>query len=113
MHITIEEAISLLDVWRTQETVLDIHFSCAGNRRELHETVVGIKGGVVNLSGAEGATRLDLTGAEFNGDRRCPPNSNHGAYLVCEYANGDRWSFYAPRPFDFEPRIPPVERRRR
>ena len=39
---------------------------------------------------------MDLSGADFNGDRRSPPNANHGAYLVCEFRNEDRWSFYAP-----------------
>ena len=113
MHIAIDEAIAILDSWRTAETPLDIHVSGAGHGRKLHVAVIGISGTVVSLAGNEGETQLDLAGATFNGDRRVSLNSNYGAYLVCEYENGDFWSFYAPRPLNIEAGIPSFERRRR
>jgi hypothetical protein len=115
MHITIDEAIAILDSWKTDETLLDVHVSSAGHGRKLHAAVIGISGTVVSLAGNEGETKLDSAGATFNGDRRASLNSNYGAYLVCvcEYGNGDFWSFYAPRPLDIETRIPSSERRRR
>ncbi len=112
MHITIDEAIAILDNWKTGETPLDVHVSRVGEGRKLQTTVVGISGTVVSLGGNEGETKLDLTGASFNGDRRASASSNYGA-LVCEYGNGDFWSFYAPRPLNIEARIPASERRRR
>ena len=110
MHITINEAIAILDSWTTGETLLDVHVSRVGHGQRFQATVVGISGTVVCLSadGNEGETELDLTGASFNGDRRASPNSIYGAYLVCEHGNGDFWSFYAPRPFANEARIPPL-----
>ncbi len=112
MHITIDEAIAILDSWKTAETLLDVHVSGAGQGRKLHVAVIGISGTVVSLAGNEGETKLDLAGATFNGDRRASPNSHYGAYLVCEYGNGDSWSFYAPRPLAIEARILSFERRR-
>jgi hypothetical protein len=112
VHITIDEAIAIFDRWKTDETTLDVHVSSTGHGRNLQTTVVGISGSVVLLRGSEGETQVDLAGATFNGDRRPSPNSHYGAYLVCEYGNGDFWSFYAPRPFAMEPRIPSFERRR-
>ena len=56
-----------------------------------------INGSVINFDAGGEEIEIDLDGAEFNGDRRSPPNSSHGAYLICEYRNGDRFSFYAPR----------------
>jgi hypothetical protein len=113
MHIRLDEAIALLNSWKTDEIVLDIHVSRAGHNGQLQATVTGIDGAVVDLNGPEGEMHVDLSGAEFNGDQRAPANSSRGAYLICEYPKGDRWSFYAPRSSGFEPRIPAVERRRR
>src|ERR1700675_1210267 len=112
MHITSDEAIAILDSWKTGETLLDVHVSRVGHGQRFQATVVGISGTVVRLGGNGGETELDLTGASFNGDRRVSPNSIYGAYLVCEFGNGDFWSFYGPRPLSIETRIPPSERRR-
>lgn len=98
MHITIDEAIAILDSWRTAETPLDVHVSGASHGRKLHLAVIGISGTVVSLAGNVGETKVDLAGATFNGDRRASANSQYGAYLVCEFGNGGFWSFYAPRP---------------
>jgi hypothetical protein len=57
---------------------------------------MGINGAVINFEADGEKIAIDLDGAEFNGDRRPPPNPSHGGYLICEYRNGDRFSFYAP-----------------
>jgi hypothetical protein len=99
MHINREEAISILEMWRTAGTVLQLSGSCSGTNQKLTVQVAGIREEVVTLSGGGAVTmEISLSTAEFNGDRRgSPPRSSHGAYLVCEYQNGDRYSFYAPR----------------
>jgi hypothetical protein len=113
MNITFDEAVSLLDTWKTAGTVLRVHLSRAGNSRELQATIKDIQGAIVRVSASVGGeeTEVDLTGAEFNGDRRLAPNSSQGAYLVCEYRNGDRFSFYAPRPVPTKPGGQSTERR--
>src|SRR5208283_4028780 len=98
MHITLGEAISLLDSWKATGTVLRVRLFRAGQGRELQAKVKDISSAVVNFDAGGEEIAIDLDGAEFNGDRRAPPNSNHGAYLICEYRNGDRFSFYASRP---------------
>jgi hypothetical protein len=112
MHITLDEAIVILESWKTGETLLDVHVSIAGHGRKFQATVISIRGEVVSLSGTEGETEVDLAGATFNGDRRASPNSHYGAYLICEYGNGDFWSFYAPRRLGIESSTPSIERRR-
>ena len=113
MHIALDEAISLLDSWKATGTVLRVHlFRRAGHSREVRATVKDINGSVINFDADGEKIAIDLGGAEFNGDRRAPPNSSHGAYLVCEYRNGDRFSFYAPRPAQQETGRQSTERRR-
>jgi hypothetical protein len=56
MHITIDEAIAILDSWKTPETLLDVHVSGAGHGRKLQVAVIGISGTVVSLGGNEGET---------------------------------------------------------
>jgi hypothetical protein len=111
MHITLDEAVSLLDSWKTTGTVLRVHLFRAGQSREVHATVKGTNGAVLNLDANGEEIVIDLDGAEFNGDRRSAPYSNHGAYLVCEYRNGDRLSFYAQRAAQQETKQS-IERRR-
>jgi hypothetical protein len=112
MHIELNEAISLLDSWKATGTVLRMHLFRAGQSRELQAKVKDINDAVINIDAHGEAIAIDLDGAEFNGDRRSPPSSNHGAYLVCEYRSGDRFSFYAPRPALDETGNQSIERRR-
>jgi hypothetical protein len=42
MHLTTEEALSLLDIWRTERTVLQVYFSGVSASRELQATVSAI-----------------------------------------------------------------------
>jgi len=98
VNISAEEALALLNAWKTEGVVVRAYFS--GRRapdQELQSTVAAINGSTVTLATASEEIKVDLSGADFNGDRRSPPNANHGAYLVCEFRNEDRWSFYAPR----------------
>jgi hypothetical protein len=97
MHITSDEAISLLDNWKMAGTVLRVYLSNSGIVRELQATVIAIRDGFVDLSVGSEEIKIDLKRAEFNGDTKGPDSSDYGAYLVCEYPSGDRYSFYAPR----------------
>jgi hypothetical protein len=112
MHITLEEAISLLDNWKQMGTLLRVRCSSPGDLRELQATVESVKDGVAELGSGSEEIKIDLHGAEFNGDRRESARSDYGAYLVCEYRNGDRYSFYAPRTKESERPNHSNERRR-
>jgi hypothetical protein len=108
MHLTVEEALSLLKSWESDQTVLRIHFSGSKSSREVQASIRLVGARVRLLAGAE-EVDIDLADAEFNGDRRSPPNASHGAYLICEFKSDDRLSLYAPR----IKAIPPeVDRRR-
>lgn len=88
MHISLEEAISLLDEWRKTGIVLRVHFSPTGGHQDLQAIVRELRATVVALYAGAERLDVDLQGASFNGDSRAP------AYLVCEFRNGDRCSFY-------------------
>ena len=111
MHIAVNEAVSLLNSWKSSETVLKAHLFRAGQSRGVQATVKAINGAVINFDADGEEIAIDLNGAEFNGDRRSAPTLIHGAYLVCEYRNGDRFSFYAPRPTQEEIEHQSTERR--
>jgi hypothetical protein len=110
MHIALEEAIALFESWRATATVLKVFAPSAGKSRELQGTVSSVKGPLIEITEGENKFEVNLADAEFNGDRRAAPNSKHGAYLVCEYRNGDRWSFYSPLPAKQEA-VPNPDRR--
>ena len=80
MHITLEEAISLLDNWKLMGTLLRVRCSRPDGLRELKATVKSIKDGVAELSAISEEMKIDLHGAEFNGDRRESARSDYGAY---------------------------------
>jgi len=111
MHITLEEAISLLDNWKQTGTLLRVCSSRSGDLWELQATIKSVKDGVAELTAGSDEMKIDLHGAEFNGDRRESARSDYGAYLVCEYRNGDRYSFYAPRTKESERTNQSTERR--
>ena len=97
MNIPAEEAMSLLDSWRNEMTPLKIHSSRSGVRQDLQGVIQDLKRHVVVVSSESGNLQVDLEGAEFNGDKSAPASSNYGAYLICEFRNGDRCSFHALR----------------
>jgi hypothetical protein len=110
MHISLEEAIAFFESWRATSTVLKVYAPSTGKSRELQGTVSSVKGPRIEIADGENKLEVNLADADFNGDRRAAPNAKHGAYLVCEYRNGDRWSFYSPLPAKQE--VPPSPDRR-
>jgi hypothetical protein len=97
MYISLEEAVALIDIWKNNRTTLQLSLTRSKQNQRGHATVEDRNGAsfVLGLNGDN--VTVDLTGAEFNGDSREGANSNYGAYLVCEYRNGDICSLYAPR----------------
>ena len=94
MNITSEEAFSLLEGWRNAGTPLLVHLS--GRQQAIQVAIGALAGTVITIISGSENLEIDLQGAEFNGDGH-PRSSNHGAYRVCEFRNGDRCSFYVPR----------------
>ena len=97
MHIDLTEALALLQSWKEAETELQLSSFAGGKARKLATKVLAVNGNTVVLADPQGHLEVDLSAAEFNGDRRSPANSNQGPYLVCEFRNDDRWAFQAPR----------------
>jgi hypothetical protein len=98
MHISSEEAMSLLIGWRNEGTPLEVRLSRSGAREEVRGTIRELRETIVEVFSDSGKLQVDLQGAEFNGDKSAPASSNYAAYLVCEFPNGDRSSFYVLRP---------------
>jgi hypothetical protein len=88
MNISFAEAFSLLEAWRDANTPLRVHFS----GKESQATIGAIAGTVVSLVTGVETLRIDVEGADFNGDPG-PKGWKQAAYLVCEFRNGDRCSF--------------------
>jgi hypothetical protein len=87
MHISLEEALLLLNSWRNQGTRLRIHGSGAELLQDLRGTIRELNGTIVEVCDDKRKLQVDLQGADFNGDVSSP------AYLVCEFRNGGRYSF--------------------
>lgn len=97
MNITAKEAMSLLESWKNEKTSLKVHSSRSGVQQDSRGVVQDLKRKIVFVSSEAGNLQIDLEGAEFNGDRFVPASSSYGAYLICEFRNGDRCSFHALR----------------
>jgi hypothetical protein len=97
MHISFEEAMSLLITWRNEGTPLEVRLSRSGGREDVRGTIRELRETIVEVFSDSGQLQVDLKGAEFNGDKSAPASSNYAAYLVCEFPNGDRSSFYVLR----------------
>ena len=92
MHIPLDEALVLLNSWKNKGTRLRVHASGAGIRQDLPQgTIRGLRGTIVEIGDDETKLEVDLKDAEFNGDWSPP------AYLICEFRDGGRYSFYALR----------------
>jgi len=88
MHIRQDEALALLSKWEDRKTALQLKISHLGVLRELRGCTIGkLEGTAVEVVEGEVALKLDVQGAEFNGGDSPRP------YLVCEFRNGDRYSF--------------------
>jgi hypothetical protein len=97
MNVSAQEAMSLLDSWKNEMTPLKIHSSRSGVRQDLQGVIQDLRGQIAVISSDSEKLQIDLEGAEFNGDKSAPASSNYGAYLICEFRNGDRCSFHALR----------------
>jgi hypothetical protein len=97
MHLSREEAVSILETWKNEATSLRVYFSRSGANREFHAIIRTITRSAVELDAGSEILHVDLEGAEFNGDTNAAASSDYKAYLVCELPNGDRCYFYAPR----------------
>jgi hypothetical protein len=92
MHISSDEAIWMIEKWRDTSASLRVHLR---DRREpLHATVESVSGTVVRLIAGGDKFAIDIQGADFNGDDRSRDETGKPAYLVCEFSDGDRCSFY-------------------
>ena len=91
MHIPLDEALVLLNGWRNEGTPLRIHVSASGPPQALRGTIQELNGTVVEVHDDRTKLKVDLQGAQFNGDWSPP------AYLICEFRNQGRYSFYVLR----------------
>jgi hypothetical protein len=91
MRIPLDEALVLLTGWRNEGTPLRIHVSGAGPPQELRGTIQELNGTVVEVRGDRTKLKVDLRRADFEGDWSPP------AYLICEFRNRGRYSFYVMR----------------
>jgi hypothetical protein len=98
MHISPDEARQVLERWKAQGTPLLAHLS--GRQKPVRAKLESLTGNTVQLTSGSENLVLDLQGAEFNGDDR----AKNGAYLVCEFRNGDRCSLYAQEADSGKPR---------
>jgi hypothetical protein len=97
LHLSADEAFSLLDSWKQAGTQLEVHMIRSGNRTEVSGAIRARKDFLIELASDTGVLRVDLQGAEFNGDPHPPKNSIYDSYLTCEFRNDDRCAFYVPR----------------
>jgi hypothetical protein len=96
MNISLGEALATLSEWKNAGCSLQVHSIKAGQRQEFSGRIEAIKGAIVTIA-SKPSFQVDLQNAEFNGGEAPSISSKHGAYLVCEFSNGDRCSFYLPR----------------
>src|ERR1700730_9487374 len=97
MHVSLDEAMSLLNTWSTEGVSLQVHSSRSGLREDLRGAIRALRGTIVEIISDSKELQIDLQGADFNGDKSPPPGSQYAGYLVCEFRNGDRCSFYVLR----------------
>ncbi len=68
-----------------------VHVSQSEVRQDVRGTVRDIRGTVVGFGADPTYLELNLQGVDFNSDEKS------AAYLVCEFPNGERYSFYLSR----------------
>jgi hypothetical protein len=85
------KAFRLLEMWRSHGTTLQVNVRRSGIQQDIRSTIRKIRGTVVVVGTDQWDLEVDLQGADFNGDEKS------AAYLVCEFPNGDRSSFYLSR----------------
>ena len=88
MHVRLDEALTLLNNWKDRETPLNVYVSRPGFLQDLKGKVRELRGTTVEVRADQLNFQLDLQGADFNGD------GFTREYLVCEFRDGKRYSFY-------------------
>lgn len=97
MHLSQEEAVSLLSAWKQAGTPLRVFFSRHGSDQMFQATIREVTALAVKLASASETFNIELLGAEFNGDPNASASSEYEAYLVCELRGGERCYFYVLR----------------
>ena len=95
MRLKTEDALSLLDHWKTHGTLLLVHVSSQAITRDLQTTVKDLEGATIRLKSAGGDIQIDVATADFDGELGSP-TSKLTAFLVCKVRD-HRWAFYAVR----------------
>ena len=79
MHLSREEAISILETWKSDATSLRVYFSRSGANREFHASIRTITISAIELDAGSEVLHVDLEGAEFNGDKNAAASSDYRA----------------------------------
>lgn len=96
MNISLSEALNLLNDWKKTGAILQVRLAKGTRREEFLGKIDAVKAACVNISGNP-LGEVDLQNAEFNGGSDPSASSKYSTYLVCEFPNGDRCSFYLAR----------------
>ena len=98
MHLKVSEALALLEHWWSERAELEVAGATVNGNMKGLAKIEATERRSVTIAMSSGRLKIDLTGADFNGDHTMPAQSRHAAYLVCEFKNNDRWAIYALRP---------------
>jgi hypothetical protein len=96
LNLSLGEALNLLNDWKKSGVVLQIRMAKGTHREEFSGKIEAVKAACVDISGRT-VGQIDLKAAEFNGGSDPSASSKYSTYLVCEFPNGDRCSFYLAR----------------
>jgi hypothetical protein len=99
VNLTTPEAMALFERWKANSTVVDVTGNTKAGLRKDQAKIKEVSGDSVQIATATGELKIILAGASFNGDPNPPSSFRYSAYLICEFNNDDRWTFYALRDF--------------
>jgi hypothetical protein len=99
VNLTTPEALALLELWKASSTALDVTANTEASLRKERAKIKEVSGDSVLIATAMSELKINLAGARFNGDQHAPSSFRYSAYLICEFQNDDRWTFYALRDF--------------
>jgi len=95
VRLKTEDALSLLDHWKTHGTLLLVHISSQTITRDLQTIVTDLEGSTIRLKSVHDDIQIDVASADFDGELGSP-TSKLTAFLVCKVRD-HRWAFYAVR----------------
>jgi hypothetical protein len=96
LNISLAEALALLNDWKNTGKSVQVRLTKDGRREEFSGKIESVKAACVDVSGNP-LGQINLEDAEFNGGTDPSASSKYSTYLVCEFPNGDRCSFYVTR----------------